>query len=93
MADEHRPKHDEKSERVLRWLYEHRGDFEGAGVAEASLAAATGLSEPEVTEAVDHLENREAVARIPQHGAGFLLQPARGWADIGDEIGGAHSGG
>jgi DNA-binding GntR family transcriptional regulator len=88
MNDEHRPKHDEKSERVLRLLRERRGEFEGAGVAESSLAAAVGLSEDEVTEAVDHLENREAVARIPQHGAGFLLQPARGWADVCEELGG-----
>jgi DNA-binding GntR family transcriptional regulator len=87
MSGEHRPKLDEKSERVLRWLYEHRGDFEGAGVAEASLAGATGLSEAEVTDAVDHLESREALARIPQHGAGFLLQPARGWEDVCEEFG------
>lgn len=77
---------DEKAERVLRWLYEHRTEFEGAGVAESSLASAVGLSEDEVTEAVDHLENREAVARLPQHDAGFLLQPARGWADICGEL-------
>jgi hypothetical protein len=87
MTDEHRPKHDAKSERVLRWLREHRVEFEGAGVAEGSLAAALRLSEDEVTTAVDHLENREAVARIPQHGAGSLLQPARGWADICGELG------
>lgn len=86
-------KHDEKSERVLRWLYEHRTDFEGAGVAENSLVSAVGLSDDEVTEAVDHLENREAVARIPQHGAGFLLQPARGWTDICDELGGGRAAG
>ncbi|HEX8161496.1 MAG TPA: hypothetical protein VF538_06465 [Pyrinomonadaceae bacterium] len=93
MNDGHRPKHDEKSERVLRLLYERRGEFEGAGVAESSLAAAVGLSDEEVTEAVDHLENREAVARIPQHGAGFLLQPARGWADVCEELGRGRAGG
>lgn len=31
--------HDEKAKRVLRWLYEHRAEFEGAGVAENSLAS------------------------------------------------------
>ena len=92
MTDEHRPKHDEKSERVLRWLYEHRAEFEGAGVAEGSLAAAVGLSEEEVMRAVDHLESREAVARLPQHGSGFLLQPARGWADIREELGDGRAG-
>ncbi|HEX8069556.1 MAG TPA: hypothetical protein VF546_06370 [Pyrinomonadaceae bacterium] len=90
MSDEHRPKHDEQAGRVLRWLAEHRAEFEGAGVAEGSLAAAVGLSADEVTAAVDRLENREAVARIPHHDAaqtGFLLQPARGWADVCAEFG------
>src|SRR5919202_4211619 len=92
MSDQHKPKHDEKAERILKWLFEHRAEFEGEGVAEGSLAAAVGLSDEEVTKAVDRLENREALARIPHHDAnrpGFLLQPARGWADICDEMGGA----
>jgi len=89
MADEHRPRHDEKADRVLRWLYEHRGEFEQTGVSEQSLASAVGISERDATEAVDRLENREAVVRIPQHDApgSFLLQPARGWADISEELG------
>jgi cell division protein ZapA len=90
MTDQHKPRHDEKSERILRWLHEHRAEFEGSGVSEGSLAAAVGLSEEEVTEAVDHLENREAVARLPQHDTsqpGFLLEPARGWADVCEELG------
>jgi DNA-binding GntR family transcriptional regulator len=89
MTDEHRPTHDEKSDRILAWLYEHRGEFEGEGVSEQSLASAVGLSEPDVTEAVDRLESREAVARVPRHGApgSFVLQPARGWADISGELG------
>jgi predicted transcriptional regulator len=88
MTDEHRPKHDEKSERLLAWLYERRGEFEGSGVSEASLAAAVGLSESEVTEAVDHLENREVVVRMPRHGGetGFTLEPGRGWADACEEL-------
>ena len=87
MTGEHKPRHDEKAERILRWLFEHRAEFEGAGVAEGSLAAAAGLSADEVTAAVDHLESREALARLPQHGEGFLLQPARGWADVCEELG------
>ena len=89
MADEHRPRHDEKADRVLAWLHEHRAEFEGEGVSEQSLASAVGLPERDVTEAVDRLENREAVVRIPRHDepGGFTLQPARGWADICDELG------
>lgn len=89
MAGEHRPRHDEKSERILAWLHEHREEFEGPGVSETALAAAAGLPEQDVRDAVDRLENREAVARVPQHDepGSFLLQPARGWADIRDELG------
>jgi DNA-binding GntR family transcriptional regulator len=89
MADEHRPRHDEKSDRVLAWLYEHRGEFEGEGVSEQSLAAAVGLSEDDAREAVDKLENRVAVVRVPRHDApgSFTLQPARGWGDISGELG------
>ena len=89
MTDEHRPVHDEKSGRILAWLNEHRGEFEGDGVSEQSLASAVGLSEQEAREAVDRLENREALVRIPRHDApgSFTLQPARGWADIRDELG------
>jgi hypothetical protein len=89
MADEHRPRHDEKSQRILAWLHEHRDEFEGPGVSEAALASSVGLAEQDVRDAVDRLENREAVARVPQHDApgSFLLQPARGWADISEELG------
>lgn len=89
MTDEHRPRHDEKSDRILAYLYEHRGEFEGEGVSEQSLASAVGFSEQDAREAVDRLENREAVVRIPRHDApgNFTLQPARGWADISGELG------
>ena len=89
MTEGHRPKHDEKSERIVAWLYERRGEFERSGVSEQSLASAVGLSESEVTEAVDHLENREVVVRMPGHGdaaPGFALEPGRGWADACEEL-------
>jgi hypothetical protein len=90
MADGHGHRRDENSDRVLRWLYEHRAEFEGDGISERSLASAVGLSERDATEAVDRLENREALARVPRHDepGAFTLQPARGWADVRDELGG-----
>ncbi|MFL6208615.1 MAG: hypothetical protein ACJ74W_07165 [Pyrinomonadaceae bacterium] len=94
MADTHKPKHDENAERVLRWLYEHRAEFEQTGVNEDSLGAAVGLPAEVVTTAVDHLENREAVARLPQPHTtppSFVLQPARGWADVCADLGGAQT--
>jgi hypothetical protein len=90
MVDMHKPKHDENAERILRWLYEHRAEFEQPGVSEGSLGAAVGLCDEAVTAAVDHLENREAVVRLPQPHTtppSFVLQPARGWADVCEELG------
>jgi hypothetical protein len=96
VADEHRHRLDGDAARVARWLAEHAAEFEGEGVSEDSLAASVGLKAEAVTRAVDHLENREAVARLPHGHAGhasFLLQPARGWADIREEVlGGQGSG-
>ena len=90
MTEGHRHKYDEKTDRIVRWLYERREEFEQAGVSEGSIAAAVGLSESEVVEAVDRLENREAVVRLPQPDTtppSFVLQQGRGWADICEELG------
>ena len=88
MADEHKSKVEQNALSVARWLA-GKTEFEAQGVDEAGLAAAVGLSAEEVTAAVDHLENREAVARLP-HGhtipPQFVLTPARGWADLKAEI-------
>jgi hypothetical protein len=89
MAEAHRSKLDSKAERVARWLAENRTDFEGQGVAEDNLASALGMTTDDITEAIDHLEAREEVVRMPQalttppH---FLLKPGRGWPDMRDEI-------
>lgn len=89
MADEHKAKADQNALRIAQWLADNSAQFEAQGVEEASLAAAVGLSAEEVALAVDHLENREAVARLP-HGhtvpPQFVLKPARGWDDIKAEI-------
>lgn len=95
MADEHRTKIDPKAVRVAQWLAEHRAEFEGQGIGEDKLASALGMAAEEITEAVDQLEAREEVVRMPQglttppH---FLLKPARGWPDMRDEILGKQSG-
>ena len=89
MADEHRTKIDPKAERVAQWLVENRTEFEGQGIGEDTLAHALGMTTEEITDAIDHLEAREEVVRMPQglttppH---FLLKPARGWPDVRDEI-------
>jgi hypothetical protein len=94
MVDEHRTKIDPKAERVAQWLAENRTEFEGKGIGEDKLAAALGMTAEEIMEAIDHLEAREEVVRMPQALTSpphFLLKPARGWPDMRDEILGKQS--
>lgn len=89
MADEHRTKIDPKAERVAQWLAENRTEFEEQGLGEDKLAPALGMTAEEVTEAVDHLEAREEVVRMPQGLSTppqFKLKPGRGWPDMRDQI-------
>ena len=88
MSDEYKSKAEQNARRIVEWLAANSTEFEAQGLAETSLAEAVGLTAEEATAAVDHLENREAVARLP-HGLTppqFMLQPARGWADVRAEI-------
>ena len=87
MADDRKTKAERNARRVAEWLAEHRTEFEQGGVAENQLAGAAGLPEKELTEAVDHLENREEVVRFPNS----LLKPGRGWAELRTSIIGSGS--
>lgn len=95
MADEHRTKIDPKAERVAQWLVENRAEFEGQGIGEDKLAPALGMTSTEITEAIDHLEAREEVVRMPQALTSppkFQLKPGRGWPEAREEILGKESG-
>ena len=87
MADESQARAEQNARRVAGWLADS-AEFEQQGVSEDSLTAA-GLATEEITGAVDYLENREEVVRVPQ-GLGspprFLLKPGRGWPDLKEEI-------
>jgi plasmid maintenance system antidote protein VapI len=89
MADEHAAALDPKAQRVAQWLAENRTEFEERGIGEDKLAEALGIDSGSITEAVDHLEAREEVVRIPQ-GLGtppqFKLKPGRGWPEARDAI-------
>lgn len=96
MADEHRSRIDPKTLRVARWLAENRTEFEEQGIGEDKLASALGIKSTEITEAIDHLEAREEVVRMPQAlttPPQFLLKPGRGWPEARDEMLGRESGG
>ena len=87
MADEHKTRHDPKSERVTQWLVENQQEFQDQGIAEDKLANALSMTSEEITETIDHLEAREELVRIPQGVSTpphFLLKPGRGWAEVRD---------
>lgn len=89
MAAEHKTELDPKAERVSQWLVENRTELEGQGIAEDKIAPALGMSAEEITEAIDHLEAREEVVRMPQGMTTppqFRLKPGRGWPDVRDQI-------
>lgn len=89
MADGHKTVLDPRTERVARWLAENRTDFEGQGIGEDTLASSLGMTTAEITEAVDHLEAREEVVRMPQAMKSppqFLLKPGRGWPEFRDGL-------
>lgn len=89
MADEHMAGSEQNARRVAKWLLENRTEFEGQGIGEDKLASALGMTSTELTEAIDHLEAKEEVVRMPQalttppH---FLLKPGRGWPEARDQI-------
>jgi len=88
MAHEHKTDVHENAARIIEWLMEHRAEFEQNGIEETSLAGSVGMSEEEIREAVDHLENHEDLARIPEGLSDpprFLLKPARGWHEVDDK--------
>ena len=85
MAEDHKTHVHENANRIIGWLLEHRTELEQDGIEETTLAGSVGLSEADVRDAIDHLENREDVARVPEavgKPPRFLLKPARGWQEI-----------
>ena len=84
MADKNKAKAEQNAQRIAQWLMDNSAEFEQQGINESRVAAAVGLSEIEAQEAIDQLENREDVVRMPQAltPPQFLLKPARGWPEI-----------
>jgi hypothetical protein len=81
----HKTEVDQNATRIVEWLLDNRSEFEQNGIEESKIPLAVGLSEAEVTRAIDQLENHEDIARIPEKLSSpptFLLKPARGWPDL-----------
>jgi hypothetical protein len=90
MAGDDKTRTQQNADRVVEWLLQHRTEFESDGIQEQGLAVAVGLSEDEIRQAIDYLENHDDVARLPQglnDPPRFLLKPARGWPVIVDRRG------
>ena len=84
MADKNKAKIEQDAQRIAQWLMDNSAEFEQQGINESKVTAAVGLSEIDAKTAIDHLENREEVVRMPQAltPPQFLLKPARGWPEI-----------
>ena len=94
MADAHKSQVEQNAHKIVEWLVENRTTFEEQGVGQETLTSAVGMTEADIMEAIDHMENREEVVRMPQgmtippH---FLLKPGRGWPDIKEKMAGQGS--
>lgn len=76
--------------RILEWLSANHASFEEQGVTEELLMGAIdGLRREETDAALDLLENREIVVRLPdkQAAESILVKPGRGWPQARATIG------
>ena len=88
MAVKRKQEIEQNALRVAQWLADNEAEFEQQGIYEDKVAAAVGLTDLKAKEAVDYLENREDVVRMPKAlttPPQFLLKPGRGWPDVRDK--------
>lgn len=94
MTDANKTQAEQNAHRIAEWLVQNRTTFEEQGVSQDEVVSAVGMSDADITDAMDYMENREEIVRMPQgltippH---FLLKPGRGWPDIKDKIAGKGS--
>jgi hypothetical protein len=88
MAVKRKAEAEQNAHRVVQWLADNEAEFGQEGIYEERVAPAVGLAELAAKEAVDYLENREEVVRIPKAltPPKFLLKPGRGWSIIRDKV-------
>ena len=75
----------QNTSRIIHWLIEHSAEFEQGKIEEMLLADSVGLAKDEVMQAIDHLENREAIVRFPHplsNPPQIMIRPGRGWHDL-----------
>jgi len=94
MADKNKSQVEQNALRVAEWLAGNGAEFEQQGINEDQVAAAVGLPDQDAAEAIDHLENREEVVRMPKAltPPQFLLKPGRAWSEVRDQVIGKSAG-
>ena len=87
MADKNKSQVEQNALRVAQWLAGN-SEFEQQGINEDQVVAAVGLPEKDATAAIDYLENREEVVRMPKAltPPQFLLKPGRAWSEVRDKV-------
>src|SRR5262249_25361446 len=92
MPDNRKARVENHAARITNWLLDHRDEFESQGVSEDIVVASAGIEKAEeAREAIDHLESREDLVRMPQALAKpprFLLKPGRNWPETRDRLAG-----
>jgi hypothetical protein len=89
MARKQAAKPDANTLRIAEWLAGRGAELEHQGLAAEGIAAAVGMPEAQVKAALDHLEDREVVVRMPHPLASppqTLLKAGRAWPEMRDEI-------
>ena len=88
-AGAHKSEIEETARQVARWLVENSAEFEQQGISDDRVTVVLGLGDIEAREAVDELENREDVVRVPKAFTmppRFQLQPGRGWPEFKNQL-------
>jgi len=95
MPDNRKARVENDAARITSWILDHRDEFESQGVSEDTVVTSAGIEKAEdAREAIDHLESREDLVRMPQALAKpprFVLKPGRNWPETRDKLAGARS--
>ena len=89
MNRQHVSRLDANSQRLAEWLLQRGSELEREGLSEAGLASTLGMSEAELNAALDRLEAREFIVRMPHPSSGtmqMMLKAGRAWPEMREEV-------
>ncbi|HZS10332.1 MAG TPA: hypothetical protein VFD58_36220 [Blastocatellia bacterium] len=95
MKDRDKARIEQNANHIVSLLADKREEFEQQGISEDAFIGAAGPgSADESKAAIDHLENKEIVVRVPEaltRPPLIMLKPGRMWEDARDKVVGAKS--